>query len=281
MPWRIPSPRMRGCRIALRSSLSCCWHIRCITLPANHWRAAGRFPLPRPSIPRLSVFTTPSGDLSVLCGLSFPLVSIKENIERVRERVVASAQRAGRSAEAVELMAVCKTVEPERIIEAYNAGLRVFGENRVQEFAGKHPALRDLEGAEFRLIGHLQTNKAPQAAELFAAVDSVDSLRLAQKLDSAAVKLRKRLPALLEIHLGDEASKHGFPPDSAELDGMLSAAPRLTNLEIRGLMAIPPFTENPEDSRLSLRRLRQLRDAIAARALPAVAMATLSMGMSH
>src|SRR5437763_14666794 len=113
-------------------------------------------------------------------------MGIKENIERARQRIVAAAQHAARSAEAIELMAVCKTVEPARIIEAYNAGLRLFGENRVQEFAGKHPALRDLEGAEFRLIGHLQTNKAPQAAALFAAVDSVDSLRLAQKIDAGA-----------------------------------------------------------------------------------------------
>src|SRR5207248_3596584 len=96
-----------------------------------------------------------------------------------------------------------------------------------------------------------------------------------------AGKLRKRLPVLLEIHLGDEASKHGFATDSAGLEEMLAAASQLTNLEIRGLMAIPPFSEHPEASRLHFRRLRQLRDAIAARGLPAVAMATLSMGMSH
>src|SRR5438105_8107025 len=208
-------------------------------------------------------------------------MGIKENIERVRERVVASAQRAGRSPEAIQLMAVNKTVEPARIIEAYDAGLRLFGENRVQEFAGKQPGLRHLEGIEFRLIGHLQTNKAAQAAELFAAIDSVDSLRLAQKLDAAAGKARKRLPVLLEIHLGDESSKHGFAPDSPELEEILAAVPQFTNLEIRGLMTIPPFTENPEGSRPHFRRLRQLRDAITARNLPAVSTSTLSMGMSH
>ena len=208
-------------------------------------------------------------------------MSVRENVEHIRQRVAAAAQRAGRPAEAIDLMAVCKTVEPARIIEAYDAGLRLFGENRVQEFAGKHPALRTLEGAEFRLIGHLQTNKAAQAAELFAAIDSVDSLRLAQKLDAAAAKLRKRLPVLLEIHLGDEATKQGLAPHSAELEEVLAAASQLTNLEIRGLMAIPPFSEDPEASRPHFRRLRQLRDAIAARGLPAVSMATLSMGMSH
>jgi len=208
-------------------------------------------------------------------------MSIRENVERIRARIAAAAQRAGRSPEAIQLMAVSKTVEPARIIEAYNAGLRLFGENRVQEFAGKHEAVRHLEGAEFHLIGHLQTNKAAQASELFAAIDSVDSLRLAQKLDAAAAKLRKRLPVLLEIHLGDESSKHGFAPDSPELEEILAAVPQLTNLEIRGLMTIPPFTEDPEGSRPHFRRLRQLRDAITARNLPAVSTATLSMGMSH
>jgi pyridoxal phosphate enzyme (YggS family) len=208
-------------------------------------------------------------------------VSIADNIKRIRESVAAAAERRGRSPDAVQLMAVTKTVETARIIEAYNAGLRLFGENRVQELAGKREALRHLETAEFRLIGHLQTNKAAQAAELFAAIDSVDSLRLAQKLDAVAAKLRKRLPVLLEINLGDETSKHGFAPGSAELDQMLATAPQLTHVEIRGLMAIPPFTENPEGARPHFRRLRQLRDAIAARGLPAISMVTLSMGMSH
>src|SRR5438067_1343244 len=165
-------------------------------------------------------------------------------------------------------MAVSKTVEPARIIEAYDAGLGLFGENRVEEFAGKHEAVRHLEGVEFHLIGHLRTNKAAQASELFAAIDSVDSLRLAQKLDAAAAKLRKRLPVLLEIHVGDEATKQGLAPHSAELEEVLAAASQLTNLEIRGLMAIPPFSEDPEASRPHFRRLRQLRDAIAARGLP-------------
>ncbi|PYX79311.1 MAG: hypothetical protein DMG66_04220 [Acidobacteria bacterium] len=104
---------------------------------------------------------------------------------------------------------------------------------------------------------------------------------MAQKVDAAAAKLRRRLPVLLEIHLGEEASKYGFAPDSPVLEEILAAVPQLTNLEIRGLMAIPPFTEDPEGSRPHFRRLRQLRDAITARNLPAVSTATLSMGMSH
>src|SRR5580704_19282394 len=113
-------------------------------------------------------------------------MSISENIAAVRERVAEAARRAGRRPEEIALMAVTKTHPPERIREAHAAGLRLFGENRVQEFAGKAPALADLAAAEWHMIGHLQTNKAGKAAELFGAVDSVDSVKLADKLDSSA-----------------------------------------------------------------------------------------------
>src|SRR5438445_12346204 len=113
-------------------------------------------------------------------------MSVAENIAAIRERVARAAARAGRSPGSITLMAVSKTVEPERIREAYAAGLRVFGENRVQEFAGKADALRDLRNTEWHLIGHLQTNKAAKAAELFDAVDSLDSVRMAEKLNASA-----------------------------------------------------------------------------------------------
>ena len=114
------------------------------------------------------------------------MVSIAKNIAYIRERVEAAARRAGRDPSLVTLMAVSKTFPPEAIREAYALGIRIFGENRVQEFAGKADALRDLAGAEWHLIGHLQSNKAARAAELFAAVDSLDSVKLAEKLDAAA-----------------------------------------------------------------------------------------------
>ena len=208
-------------------------------------------------------------------------MSISENIAAVRERIDAAARRAGRRPEEIALMAVSKTHPPESIREAYNAGLRLFGENRVQEFAGKADALADLSGAQWHMIGHLQTNKAGKAAELFGGVDSVDSVKLAERLDSAARGLGKRLSVLIEINVGGEAAKSGVAPDSPALEELLLAAPRFGALEFRGLMTVPPFTDDPEDARPYFRRLRALRDGIAARKLAAVGMDVLSMGMSH
>ncbi len=178
-------------------------------------------------------------------------------------------------------MAVTKTHAPERIREAHAAGLRLFGENRVQEFAGKAAALADVAGAEWHMIGHLQTNKAGKAAELFRAVDSVDSAKLAEKLDAAARGAGKKLIVLVEINVGGETAKSGVAPDSPELEKLLLAAPRLAALEFRGLMTVPPFTDDPEESRPYFRKLRELRDAISLRKLPAIVMRELSMGMSH
>jgi PLP dependent protein len=208
-------------------------------------------------------------------------MSISENIAAVRERIAAAARRAGRSPDDITLMAVSKTQPPERIREAYNAGLRVFGENRVQEFAGKFDALRDLRDAEWHMIGHLQTNKAAKTAELFHSVDSVDSLKLAEKLDAAARALGKKLDVLIEINVGGEAAKSGVAPDSPALEELMTGAPRLEWLVFLGLMTVPPFTDDPEGARSYFRKLRELRDTIAARKLPSVAMDQLSIGMSH
>lgn len=207
--------------------------------------------------------------------------SVVNNLAAVRERIAAAARRAGRGPEEIALMAVSKTFPPEVIREAYNAGQRLFGENRVQEFADKAGALRDLAGVEWHMIGHLQSNKAAKAAELFSAVDSVDSLRLAEKLNATARKFNKRLPVLIEINVGGEAAKSGTAPDSPELEQLLAAAPSLEALQIRGLMTIPPFTEDPQLSRRYFRSLRELRDQIAARRLPGISLDVLSMGMSH
>jgi pyridoxal phosphate enzyme (YggS family) len=208
-------------------------------------------------------------------------MSIAENIAVVRERIDAAARRAGRSATDVVLMGVTKTHPPERIREAYSAGLRVFGENRVQEFAGKAGALADLREAEWHMIGHLQTNKTGKTAELFGAVDSVDSVKLAERLDVAARSLRKKLSVLIEINVGGEAAKTGVAADSREFEELLQAAPRFEALEFRGLMTVPPFTDDPEGARPFFRKVRELRAAIAARGLPAVDTNVLSMGMSH
>ena len=208
-------------------------------------------------------------------------MALSENIAAIHGKIAAAAQRAGRRPQEISLMAVSKTHPPESIREAYAAGLRVFGENRVQEFAGKAAALADLAGAEWHMIGHLQTNKAGKVAELFSAVDSVASVKLAEKLDGAARSLGKKLGVLIEINVGGETAKSGVAPDSPELEEILLAAPRFEGLEFRGLMTVPPFTDDPEDARPYFRNLRELRAAIAARKLPAVGMDMLSMGMSH
>ena len=206
---------------------------------------------------------------------------VGDNIARIRERIHAAAKRAGRDPDGVTLMAVSKTVPPELIHAAYLAGVRVFGENRVQEFAEKADALRDLSNADWHLIGHLQTNKAAKAAGLFNAIDSINSLRLAQKLNSAAQQAGKKLGVLIEVNVGGENAKTGVAPESKELEEILKAAPLLGHLEISGLMAIPPLTDDPQEARPYFRKLRELQKQISDRALPRVSMNVLSMGMSH
>src|SRR5580765_7926568 len=186
-------------------------------------------------------------------------MSIADNIAAIRERISRAAGRVGRNPDSITLMGVSKTVEPERIKQAYSAGIRVFGENRVQEFAEKAPAFAGLQEAEWRLIGHLQSNKAKKATELFHAVDSIDSLRLAEKLDQAAEQTGKELAVLIEIKVGEEESKSGIPADSPELEDLLRGMQQLTHLQVRGLMAVPPFTEDPEGARPYFRMLRDLR----------------------
>ena len=208
-------------------------------------------------------------------------MSITQNVDEIRERIAAAARRTGRDPKEVTLMAVSKTFSPERVREAYVAGLRVFGENRVQEFSGKAEALADLKDTEWHMIGHLQTNKAAKAAELFTAVDSVDSLRLAEKLNGSAQQIGKKLRVLIEINVGGEAAKSGILPQSPALEEMLLAAPTLEHLELRGLMTIPPFYDDPQQARPYFRKLRELRDRILARRLPSLGMEVLSMGMSH
>jgi PLP dependent protein len=208
-------------------------------------------------------------------------MSIAENIAQVRERIAAAARRAARSPDEITLMGVSKTFPADRIREAYAAGLRVFGENKVQEFTTKAEALRDLRDAEWHMIGHLQTNKAARAAELFGSVDSVDSVRMAEKLNASAQTTKKLLSILIEINVGGEQAKSGVAPDSDELQRILQGAPRWVNLNIQGLMTVPPYTEDPEGSRPYFRQLRQIRDKIEARALTKTGTAVLSMGMSH
>ena len=203
--------------------------------------------------------------------------SLSANLGRVRERMARAAQRAGRRADEITLVAVSKTFSADAIRTAYEAGLRAFGENRVQEFESKQPILGDLGDAAWHLIGHLQSNKARRAVHLFHRVDSIDSLALAQKLDSAAAEESKRLPVLIEVHLGGEATKSGVT--ESDLAALAGGIEKLSHLELRGLMTIPPYCDDPEAARPYFQKLRELRDAISQRL--GRTLATLSMGMSH
>ncbi|HET7840461.1 MAG TPA: YggS family pyridoxal phosphate-dependent enzyme [Terriglobia bacterium] len=204
--------------------------------------------------------------------------SIYDNVRRVQERIAAACQRSGRRPEDVKLVAISKTFPAERVREAYHAGLREFGENRVQEAAAKRAALADL-GITWHLVGHLQTNKAKTARELFQWVHSVDTIRLAQKLHQAASAGSARLRVLIEVNLAGEESKSGTrPQDVLPLAEEIS---RLGLLELRGLMAIPPIVENPEDARPYFRRLREMAEQLAGQKIAGITMADLSMGMTH
>jgi hypothetical protein len=203
-------------------------------------------------------------------------MSIAENIDRVREQIAEACRRAGRSDSDVALMAVSKVHPVEAILEAYAAGQRLFGENRVQEFQEKSAALSGLSDARFHLIGPLQSNKTNKAAELFDAIDAVDSLKIAQRLDSAAVALGKKLPVLIEVKLSQEETKHGVAP--ADLMGLLEAMAGLKAVEAVGLMTVPPWSEDAEVARPYFKELRRLRDDAVVR-FPGVTQ--LSMGMSN
>jgi hypothetical protein len=205
---------------------------------------------------------------------------LRDNIARVRERIAAAAARVNRHPGDVTLIGVSKTHPAEMIRAAYEAGLRDFGENRVQEWEGKRQALTDLVDAQWHLIGHLQSNKATRAATIFHAVDSVDDLALAQRLDrtrQGTDPAPGRLRVLLEVHIAGEAAKSGAEP--ADLRELAEGVTKCASLHLNGLMCVPPLLDDPAQARPYFRRLRELRDQLEkqiGQRLP-----VLSMGMSH
>jgi pyridoxal phosphate enzyme (YggS family) len=203
--------------------------------------------------------------------------TIRENILRIQDRIAKARQKSPYPAE-VTLIVASKTHPPESIRETYEAGLRHFGENRVQEWEGKRPQLQDLQ-ATWHLIGHLQSNKSARAAKVFHSVDSVDDFVLAQRLDHARTELnrKEKLRILIEVRVENEATKTGA--EFHTVPQLLEKLTQLKNLEVAGLMCIPPFLEDPEKVRPYFTRLRNLRDDLAASSgLP---LPVLSMGMSH
>ncbi len=201
---------------------------------------------------------------------------VAERLAWIRERIEAACRCGGRPPGSVTLVGASKTQAPARLAEAWAAGLRVFGENRVQEGVAKSRELPD--GIEWHLIGPLQSNKVRPAVELFRAVHSIDRPGIAVALDREAASRSKTIDGFLEINLGHEESKHGFAPEGlAQAVGPLAG---LANLRIAGLMAIPPPGESPEDSRPWFSKLRELRDDLAARPEWQGFPGWLSMGMS-
>jgi hypothetical protein len=214
---------------------------------------------------------------------------IAENLARIHERIAAVCGRSGRAEGEIALMAVSKMHPAEVIREAWCAGQRLFGENRVQEWQDKQQVLKDIvapvsggptgaqaNGAEVHLIGPLQSNKTNRAAELFQSIDAVDSPKIAARLNTAAKALGRRLPLLIEVKLSHEESKHGIVP--AELGAALEACVGLENIVVAGLMTVPPWSEDPEPARPYFRELRRLRDEFLPR-YPGLT--ELSMGMSN
>ena len=196
----------------------------------------------------------------------------QERLEQVEQRITAACTKAGRSRGDVRLLAVSKTKPPEAVREAAECGLRLFGENRVQEAQSKIPMCPN--GLEWHLIGHLQTNKAKVAARFFQMIHSVDSLKLLQALDANA---GTTLPVLLQVNVSGEAAKFGMKPEAVA--GVIDAANQMQKVEVHGLMTIPPFSPDPEKTRVHFSRLRDLRDQLQDET--GTPLPELSMGMSH
>jgi PLP dependent protein len=209
-----------------------------------------------------------------------PPFAIAENLLRIQDRIVQAAQKSHRDPKEITLIGVSKTHSAQSIREAYAAGLRHFGENRVQEWEGKRTELADISAAcTWHLIGHLQSNKAARAARAFNRIDSIDDFALAQKLNRAAVELNPsgKLPVLIEVHIGGEETKTGVAENG--LDQLAEQLLALDHLSPLGLMCIPPYTENPQSARPHFAHLRDLKERLAAQLR--MALPVLSMGMSH
>ncbi|NIT13692.1 MAG: YggS family pyridoxal phosphate-dependent enzyme [Candidatus Dadabacteria bacterium] len=203
-------------------------------------------------------------------------MGIKENLEVINEKIEKASGKSGRKSADITLVGVSKQVDAGRIKEAILSGHRVFGENYVQEFVPKYEELREYEDIEWHFIGHLQKNKVKYIIDKVGLIHSVDKVSLAQEINKRADRLGIIVPILIEINLGAEESKRGIEPD--ELGSFLKQVSELNNIRISGLMALPPYCENPEDSRKYFIRLRELRDVFNS---SYTTLTELSMGMSH
>jgi hypothetical protein len=208
-----------------------------------------------------------------------PVIDIAANLAAVRSRIADAARRAGRQPGEVTLVAVSKTFGIEHVRAAHAAGQRDFGENKVQEGLQKISAASDIADARWHLIGHLQSNKARKAAASFACIHSVDSIDLLNRLDAAAAEQGTTPEILIQVDLARETTKFGAAED--EIEPLVRAAVAARAVRLTGLMLIPPWSEDPEQTRPWFVRLRQLRDRFEAAGLPGASLRHLSMGMSH
>jgi pyridoxal phosphate enzyme (YggS family) len=203
-------------------------------------------------------------------------MSISENLKQVQDKIANAAIKSGRTPDSVKLVGVTKTVDLDRIKEAISAGLRLLGENYVQEARDKVNQLS--HEVSWHLIGRLQTNKAKYAVKLFDMIETVDSIKLAVELNRRAQPLGRVIPILIQLNLAAEQTKGGLKsPDCLPLIVQIA---ELQHLQVRGLMTMPPFFDDPEGARPYFRQLREMSQEIAAAAVPGVKMAELSMGMS-
>lgn len=192
---------------------------------------------------------------------------LKDNLDAVEERIERAVSRCGRKRREITLLAVTKVFPATVIRDGFELGLRDFGENYVQEFQDKYQQVADLPGARFHFIGHLQSNKTKPAAQIFQVIETVDSLKIAERLNAAG----KQLEVMFEVKLSEEQSKSGASPD--ELPALIEGVRGCSNLNVTGLMTMPPWSDDPEPSRPYFRRLKQLADQHG--------MSQVSMGMSH
>lgn len=203
-------------------------------------------------------------------------MSVKENIERVRENIENACIKCGRKPESVRILGATKDVSPAKIREAFSCGLKLFGENRVQEAISKISELRDPD-IEWHMIGNLQRNKVKKALEVFHVIESVSSLKLAEEINKEAARRNIIAKCFIEVNIGGEASKSGFSEE--ELMHELEALSNLSALGTFGLMTIPPFSSNPEHSRKYFAMLREIAEKINS-LKTGILIKELSMGMS-
>lgn len=204
-------------------------------------------------------------------------MSIRENVQFVRNKIAEACRRSGRESEEIELVAITKTVDVEQINEAIEAGIRVVGENRVQEAWRKYQEVG--EKAHWHMVGHLQTNKVKRVLQFADMIHSVDSVYLAREIQTQAKKLDRTIEILIQVNTSGEESKYGLEPE-ATIDAIEEVS-TLPNLKIKGLMTIGAFLPNPEDVRPCFKLLNDLKDRVNERGITSVEIGTLSMGMTN